>query len=290
MRRGAADLADSRDRVVLCADDFGLTEGVSHGILDLAQMGRLSATSAMTTHPWWGRLGPELRRIEGGFGVGLHVNLTSGEPLGRLPGLAPGGRLPALPSLLQRSLAGAVPQDEVRDEIDRQLDAFMEVFGGPPDFIDGHQHVHVLPGVRRMLLSALLRRGLSGRLWLRDPSDALRSITKRRVAARKAVTVAGFAAGFRRAARAAGFDTNKGFSGFSAFDPAKPVEREFGSFFVALGREPLVMCHPGYVDDELRAADPVVETRSQELMYLSSPAFAELLAARRVALVPRPTA
>jgi chitin disaccharide deacetylase len=38
-----------------------------------------------------------------------------------------------------------------------------------------------------------------------------------------------------------------------------------------------VMCHPGYVDDALRALDPVVETREQELRFLLSSEFDALL-------------
>ena len=277
-------------RLVLCADDFGLTEGVSHGILDLIEVGRLSATSAMTTHRWWPRLGPILREACSGVGVGLHLNFTSGAPLGPLPRLAPGGRLPSLRRLIGLSLAGGIDEAEVRAEIGRQLDAYMAVMGRPPDFIDGHQHVHVFPGIRRMLLDTLRRRGLGGRLWLRDPSDGLRPIVRRRGAMAKAAALKGFALGFRRAARTAGFETNEGFSGFSAFDPTRSFEREMHRFMVRLGPKPLVMCHPGYVDDELRGIDPVVETRSQELIYLSSTGFGELLEVLDVELVPWPAA
>lgn len=148
--------------VVLCADDFGLTEGVSQGILDLIRMGRLSATSAMVNHPWWPVLAPDLRAYEDRAGIGLHLTLTAGRPIGPMPSLAPRGTLPPLSGALPRLLAGNVPTDELRGEIERQLDAFEAAFGRPPDFVDGHQHVHVLPGVRGELLAALRRRGLRG--------------------------------------------------------------------------------------------------------------------------------
>ena len=48
--------------VILCADDFGLADGVSQGIVELAQMGRLSATGAMTNMPGWRRAAGEERR------------------------------------------------------------------------------------------------------------------------------------------------------------------------------------------------------------------------------------
>ena len=150
--------------VVLCADDFGMTPGVSRAILALARAGRLSATSAMTTLPFLARFAPALG--ESGIAVGLHLNLTAGPPLGPMPRLAPGGALPPLGRLMRAALAGRLPEAEAADEIARQLAAFEAAFGRPPDFVDGHQHVHVLPGVRSALLAALARLGATPR-----PSD-----------------------------------------------------------------------------------------------------------------------
>ena len=60
----------------------------------------------------------------------------------------------------------------------------------------------------------------------------------------------------------------------------------FGEAFSHLGPHPVVMCHPGYVDDELRALDPVVDSRIEELNYLRSDAFWELLEQRGLRLSP----
>lgn len=278
----------SSHRVVLCADDFGLTEGVSRGILELAERGRLSATSVMTNCAAWPGLAPALRAFDGRIGVGLHLNLTTGAPLGPMPGLAPGGVLPNHPELLMKTLTGRIDRGEIGREIERQLDAFAEGFGRAPDFIDGHQHVHVLPGIRGALLSVLAERGLCGALWLRDPSDTAQAIVRRRLSAGKALIVGGLASGFRSAAAKAGCATNRGFSGFSPFDPALPAERVFESAFRDLGPRPVVMCHPGHVDEPLRRIDPVAEPREQELAYLTSDRFPELLARADAVLVPRP--
>jgi len=273
--------------VVLCADDFGLSEGVSRGILDLIAMGRLSATSAMTNCPAWRRCAPALRDHTGRVGVGLHLTLTVGAPLGPMPRLAPGGALPNLPDLAAGALRGGLPLEEIEAEIGRQFDAFADAFGRAPDFVDGHQHVHALPRVRRALFAALRRRGCAGSLWLRDPSDRLSAIARRGVAAAKAVQVRALAAGFRRSARRAGFRVNEGFSGFSPFE-ASAVGATFESAFRYLGPRPVVMCHPGYPDEDLRRLDPVVEVRRDEFDYLASDAFAELLATRKITLAPRP--
>jgi predicted glycoside hydrolase/deacetylase ChbG (UPF0249 family) len=274
--------------VVLCADDFGLSDGVSRGIAELAQMGRLSATGAMTNMPGWKRNVAALLPLKERIGIGLHLNLTTGMPLGHMPRLAPRGAFPALNEILGRALRGALPQEEVTQEINRQLDAFEESFGKAPAFIDGHQHVHVLPVVRQALIRVLEERGYGGRLWLRDPSDRAFSILRRPVGRGKALIVDALARGFAARAQASGFRTNNGFSGFAPFDLSISPDRIFASAFAALGSAPVVMCHPGYVDDELRRLDPAVESRVKELDYLKSDAFGALLEEKGIRLVQSP--
>ncbi len=278
--------------VVLCADDYGMNAGVSRGILDLVQMGRVSATSCMANAPDWPRAARDLAGTRPEFGVGLHITLTWGRPLGAMPKLAANGQLPTLGALLKGSLAGRLPKVEIAQEIDRQLDVFCEALGRPPDFVDGHQHVHVLPGIRGAVFDALARRSWAGGVWLRDPSDRVAAILARRVAAAKAVIVGMLATGFRRDAHRAGFSTNESFSGFSLFDPARDVGSDVGSYLSALGRRPLVMCHPGRPDPSEggggRAPDGISGARLAEHAYLASQAFADLLARRAIILAPAP--
>jgi predicted glycoside hydrolase/deacetylase ChbG (UPF0249 family) len=274
--------------VVLCADDFGLTDGVSRGIVELAEAGRLSATGAMTNMPGWRRSAPALKPFAGRLGVGLHLNLTAGRPLGSMPNLAPGGAFPPLKGLLARALSGRLPASEVRAEIARQIDAFVEIYGEAPAFVDGHQHVHVLPVVRHAVLRELEARGYAGRLWLRDPSDRPASILSRRIGRRKALVVGALAKGFRKSARKAGFETNEGFSGFAPFDLSVAPYRIFEDALTRLGPRPVIMCHPGHVDVELRKLDPAVESRVAELTYLGSDAFGRLLEKRGIRLVTGP--
>lgn len=270
--------------VILCADDFGLADGVSRGIVELAEMGRLSATGAMANMPGWRRAAGDLTPLRGRIAVGLHLNLTTGSPLASMPQLAPSGVFPSLKHLLPKALKRELPADEIAQEIERQLDTFMEVHGEPPAFVDGHQHVHVLPVIRPALMQVLKARGYAGRVWLRDPSDRIASILRRPIGGRKALIVKSLSRGFARSAHAAGCRTNEGFSGFAPLDLSVPAERVFREAFSTLGPYPVVMCHPGYVDDELRALDPAVESRVAELEYLRSDAFGELLTDRRLKL------
>lgn len=271
-------------RVVLCADDYGLSDAESDGILDLARLGRISATSVMTSMPG---ASPRAKALSAErIAIGLHVTLTEGRPLGPMPRLAPVGNLPLLGQVLRLSLTSRLPVDEIGAEIARQLNRFVALFGRAPDFVDGHQHVHVFPGIRDAVFAAIRQAELSSRPWLRDPSDRLASILRRRHEAPKAMLVHALAAGFRRRAFGAGLETNDGFSGFSAFAVESDTERDMDGFLSRLGPAPVVMCHPARPDATGR--DPIGPARAREHAYLASAAFGDLLERRRIELVARP--
>lgn len=263
----------------LCADDFALSPGVSIGILEALAANRLTATSVMSNRPLWPRAAQDLARFAPGAEVGLHLNLTLGAPLSSMPEFAPFKRLPELSRVLRMARGGRLPDSEIRAEIAAQIDAFKDSFGRSPDFVDGHQHVHVLRGVREPLFAELATRGLAGRAWLRNSSDHLSRIYRRRSEMAKALALVFFARGFARQARAQGFQCNDGFAGFSSFDPKRDYASDFARFLMAPGRRHLVMCHPGHIDDELIAADPVTTTRETELAFLLSSQFEDILGA-----------
>jgi chitin disaccharide deacetylase len=248
-------------RVVLCADDFGLTEGVSYGILDLVGMERLSAVSVLSGGAAWRHAGPELARLKPGIGIGLHLRLEANL---------------------------ARPRAETALDIARQVAEFCDVTGFGPDFISGHGNVQVLPHIRQGLFLALERTGLASDVWLRDPSERIGAILQRGRAKGRSLAANAMALGFSRQARARGISVNDGFSGFSSYVRDYPVEREFQRFCQYLGPRPVISCRPGYIDDALERMGGVVESRSRELMYLSSTRFTDLLEVLGITLVASP--
>jgi predicted glycoside hydrolase/deacetylase ChbG (UPF0249 family) len=271
-------------RFALCADDYALTPGVSRGILELLGAGRLTAVSVMTTQQEWRIAARELPPFTASADIGLHLNLTLGSPLGAMRGFAPSGTFPSLGRVVRSALLGRLPLPELAGEIGRQIDAFAEHLGRLPDYVDGHQHVHVLPGIREVLLHTLVEKRLSGRIWLRDPADRPRAILARNMW-RKALAVAALAIGFRSQARARRFELNQGFSGFSDFDPASDYAATFAASLRSLGPKHLIMCHPGYADDTLACLDPATTSREVELAFFRSPSFGEVLESASAELV-----
>jgi predicted glycoside hydrolase/deacetylase ChbG (UPF0249 family) len=268
----------------LCADDFALSPAVTEGILEALAAGRLTATSAMTTQASWPAAARAFRDLAPDADLGLHFNLTLGEPLGAMQRFAPDGRFPSMNSIVPGAWRGALPRAEIRDELRRQLDAFEMAYGAPPDYVDGHQHVQVLPGVADDLIEELSSRKLAGKCWLRDSADRPRRIFARGRHWGKALTVSGLARGFRKKALAAGFTLNDGFAGFSDFNAQADYAADFAAYLEAPGKRPLIMCHPGHVDEELARLDPVTQSREVELAFLLSDRFGEVMASANARL------
>jgi len=261
---------DRDTRIILCADDYAMTEGVSAGIEELIAAGRLSATSALVTSGHWPSHARRLAPWRPSIAIGLHFNLTLGTPLGAMPHLAPAGTFPTLGALTRTALLGRLDAAEIAAEFTRQLDRFEDELGFSPDIVDGHQHVHTLPQVRRAVVSVLARRYPMAKPMLRDPADSPVAIAARGAAVPKALGLAALSAGFGARARALGFVTNKGFSGVSPFDERVPYGEEFRRFLLRPGPLHLVMCHPGYPDAELARIDNLVARRRTELETLRS--------------------
>lgn len=278
----------STRKVVLCADDYAMSAGVSRAILELADRGRISATSAMTNVEGWPIHAQALHGFNGRLGTGLHLTLTWGAPLAAMPNFAPAGRFPDLGAVLKGALTRRLPIAEIEAEIGRQWRAFVDALGREPDFVDGHQHVHVLPGIRAALFRVLAGRRGKQPVWLRDPRDRFGSVIGRGSTA-KALLVGALATRLTSQASRSGLASNRGFSGFSDFSRDQDLGRAFDSYFSELGPRPLVMCHPGHVG-EGEYLDGVTHARRREFDFLASPEFVALLAGRQLQLAPTPLA
>lgn len=257
--------SEFHSKILLCADDYAISNGVADAILKLVDARRLTAVSAMASMPAWPELALELAKRRSHVAIGLHLDLTL-RPFGRTE------RRLELRKLLLGSLSGQLDALAIAAEFERQFDLFEAALGAAPDHVDGHHHVHALPSVRGPLLTVLNRRyaGLPATLrpLVRDPADSVARLVRRRAARGKALAVAMACAGFGARATAAGFATNIGFSGFSRFRDATSFDREFREFFKAPGPRHLVMCHPGFADAALAQLDPVTLSREHEYAEL----------------------
>jgi chitin disaccharide deacetylase len=264
--------------IFVCADDYGLTPGISKAIRNLAEAGRLSATSAMTVSPYWEAEGRILREFRGkSLAVGLHFTLTELGPLAALPKLAPDGRFPGLGPIMKRALLRTLPKEDVRKELEAQLDRFEAVMGSPPDYIDGHHHAHNLPIVRDVVLEVAPKRLGRERVFLRYCDEPLGAIIRRGGAVTHAVAISLLGHAMAQRGRAAGFAGNTGFRGVRNFSESEDVRRLFADALTDPQPNMMIMCHPGNGDSAPDVNDIIGGCRKQEYDFLRSDAWPDML-------------
>src|SRR6266404_2734933 len=176
-----------RRRIWLCADDYGLSEGVNRAIRDLIARGRLNATSVMVVGAAIGR--DEVAALQTvaanspRCAIGLHATLTAPfRPLTMHFRPTDGGMFVAFPKLLRAGLLRRLDPEIIHAELKMQLAAFNELFGRAPDFVDGHQHAQLFPQVRDAFLGAVKEAAPGA--WVRQggrhqPLQPLQSLAKR---------------------------------------------------------------------------------------------------------------
>ena len=272
----------------LCADDYGMAPGVNAAIRDLIDHGRLNATSVMTVAPSLndeavGTLA-EQRRQRQHVAIGLHITLTAPfRPLTR--GFTPlnGGAFLPVNALLLQALMRRLDGAAIEAEVTAQLAAFIKHFGGPPDFVDGHQHVQLFPQIRDALLKAV--RAAAPGAWVRQCGRIVP--WSRRLGDRKALLLDSLSMEFRRRAAALDLRTNPAFAGTYDFDPVSNFGAVFPRFLDSLPVDGLIMCHPGFVDAELERLDPLTTLREREHAFFRDDAFPALLAGHGYVLAGR---
>ncbi len=283
----SAELADGAQArpLTVCADDFGLAPGIDAAILDLVDRGRLAAVSCMVLGASWPCSASSLRASRANIEVGLHFTLTHLAPAGPLPRLAPHGQLPALAALVRSALSRRVDQGEIATELQRQIDRFEAAMGAPPDFIDGHQHVHQLPGVRNAVLAVMHQRLANRGAWLRYPAMPPGDGLIHGVAIARSWAVSALGLGFRDAGTRLGIPGNGTFRGIRNGVGEPRFAELFRRFVRRLGPRPLLMCHPGLEGDPfVTDPDGATAARRDEHAFLASDEFLACLAERRLRL------
>ncbi|MSO54913.1 MAG: ChbG/HpnK family deacetylase [Rhodospirillales bacterium] len=272
-------------KIVICADDYGLSPGVGLAVRELIAAGRLTATSAMTVSDYWPAEAILLKPLAGRCDIGLHLTLTDQRSTGPMPGLAPGGKLPSLVRLMMAAFTRRLDRGEVEAEIERQIDRFEATMGFLPQFVDGHHHVHQLPVVRDALLAVYDRRLRGSGAWIRSCVEPLSGIVRRGIAPARAALIGILGRPFARSAREANIPINASFRGVRSFTAKEDWPRLMAAFVTDPPDGLVIMCHPAIPDEALAAADYVVEPRRAEYEYLRSEAFPGLLAAKGATLV-----
>jgi predicted glycoside hydrolase/deacetylase ChbG (UPF0249 family) len=191
-----------------------------------------------------------------------------------------GGMFLPFPRLLRAGVMGRLDAEIVQAELLVQLAAFREMFGRAPDFVDGHQHVQLFPGVRDAFLSAVKQAAPNA--WVRQ-GGRNRSLA-RLLDTPKALLLDLLSAQFRRRASRANIAFNPAFAGAYDFSRQADFSALMQDFLDGLPEGGVIMCHPGFVDEILVGLDPLTTQREHEHAFLGGEHFPQLLAANHVAL------
>ena len=269
----------------LCADDYGISPAVDRGIRDLIGRRRINATSVMVTAPSFSAAAAaSLAEIAAPnrAAIGLHFTLTAPfRPA--TPGYrptAPDGAFLSLAPTLATGLLRRFDADALAAEAASQIAAFRSAFGRPPDFVDGHQHVQVLPQVSDTLLAAMA--DMAPGAWIRQCGRA--TPLRRRWSDPKGLLLDVLSARLRARSAKCGMRTNPAFAGTYNFRHEVGYEALFASFLQGLPDGGLVMCHPGFVDAELQRLDELTTMRQHEHAFFAGERFPALLAACGIVL------
>jgi chitin disaccharide deacetylase len=159
-------------RLIVNADDFGLTRGVNRAIAELHRAGVLSSATLMARAPATDDA-VQLALATPSLGVGCHLVLVDGEPVlsafRDIPNLADpitGRFRPTLTGFLYWFYGHRTPFNtqadhaaEIEAEAAAQI-AFLQSRGLRLTHIDTHKHVHMFPAVLRPILRAARAAGI----------------------------------------------------------------------------------------------------------------------------------
>ena len=282
--------------LIVNADDLGWTEGVNRGIVDAHRKGLVTSSSLLAN----GSAFESARAAAKGnpeLGIGVHLNLSDGPPTAlaeEVPGLLnEAGDLEEGPeSLLLRIASWSLALEEVEREWDAQIQK-VRAAGMEPTHLDGHKHVHMLPGLFEIALRLARKHGIRA-IRVAHETSTLRSVLssageqKTGVVFKQGVQARGLkllAPDAREMADHAGIATADYFCGIAQTGvlTREGVEKLLESLPVGTTE---LMCHPGYADEELRKTGTrLQESRQTELQILTDGSIRKLVATRGIRLI-----
>jgi predicted glycoside hydrolase/deacetylase ChbG (UPF0249 family) len=257
-------------RLIMNADDFGVSRAVTTGILEAAEAGAVTSASMIVNLDDFEETFARARSF-GRLPLGLHLNFTMGRPLTGVPSLtSKRGDFYGLTTLVKRASLGMVDSADVARECAAQLDRIAEA-GIAVTHMDSHRHIHVHPAFFAPVTDAAASRGVHA---VRTPLEPMgTNIGDWRATMKKvALSLSSLLSGAIRPAH--GPDH---FYGISLQGGRSFASRLFGLIPRLPPGTSEIMTHPGHADCSLTSHDSYNWQREEELAVLLSHQFRELL-------------
>lgn len=255
--------------VFVTADDYGFTKGVTDGILHCHDNGLVTNTSLMVNMPDADRA-MELAKSKPNLSVGLHVNLTQGKPICKPE---------TIPSLVDKNgyfkkLSLTYPRKanpaDLKKEVCAQIERFKS-YATPKFHIDGHHYVTFIPSVLNIILEVSKYYGIDSMRMI--DLDMIKRGVKRKIIGFSLLCMGTKAAlGFsrhvvrwRKLIEAANIAISDSLISWELYGDADPVSSLYKTFSRLPDSITEIFCHPGFVDEELRAISTYTDIRDKEL-------------------------
>jgi hopanoid biosynthesis associated protein HpnK len=282
--------------LIVNADDLGWTEGVNRGIAEAHRHGIVTSTSMLANGKAFAKA-VELVEKMPALGVGVHLNLSDGAPVAERKqvgslvnskGIMQGGPENLLLRMARRGLA----VEQVEREWDAQIRKVRDA-GIQPTHLDGHKHVHMLPGLFEIALRLGKRHGIGAVRIAHEASNLRAALSAGEeqhasVVMRQGVQARGLkllARDARELAERAGIATADYFCGIAQ---TGELTREGVARLLENLPEGTteLMCHPGYADAELeKSATRLQHSRQTELEILTDKGIRKLIASQGIRLI-----
>jgi hopanoid biosynthesis associated protein HpnK len=282
--------------LIVNADDLGWAEGVNQGIAEAFRHGIVTSTSLLANGDAFAG-GVNTARSAPGLGVGVHLNLSDGAPVADRESvmslLNDDGNFAGGPeSLLLKRARRGLMLAEVEEEWDAQIRRVRDA-GIPPTHLDGHKHVHMLPGLFEIALRLAKKHGI-GAIRVSLEESSLRAalsfgakqhagvVMKQGVRARGLKLLARDA---REQAERAGIATADYFCGIA--QTGELTREGVAQLLRSLPEGTTeLMCHPGYADETLEKTPTRLQaSRQTELEILTDTKIRNLVASQGIRLI-----
>lgn len=281
-------------RLIINADDLGLTPGVNQAILHSAVARIVTSSTLMASGPALEDAVARLGSFPAGFSIGCHLSLVDGKPVSspsQVPSLVNGGK-EFRRSIAHFAIAACNRKLEPREIEVEALAQFQSLLssGVKLSHFDAHKHAHMFPQVLEPALKAADRCGIRA---VRNPFEPSRSLPlailgrypklfKRYLQVK---LLAGMRTKWRSIVRRFGFATPDGSLGVIVTGDLDRTLLRAMLEAMPEGTWELV-CHPGYNDGDLATVDTRLRaSREQEFALLTSPELPELLATLGIELI-----
>jgi len=269
-------------KLIVNADDFGLTEGINRGIIDGFKDGIITSASLIPTMPAF-QHAVGLATENPDLDIGIHLSLTVGKPCSKNDRLSPiveGEEfIRSYVHVIRSIYANRVHMEDIKDEMSAQIRKVQET-GLRISHLNSHQHVHMVPRVFRLMLTLMQEHQIP---FIRV-TDELIGIKQLFTPKGWGLLVLGLIGKMsRRKVVRAKLSTTDYFWGLSC------SEAMYLHDLTHLLRSPKpgineLMCHPGYNDDTLGSIYDRPSFREKELAALTDKRALELVRQRGIRL------